>query len=148
MNNINDNMLVQKCNNFGTALADGDYLPASASFIDVSGLDRFAFVIGVGTLDTATTFAVFQDTSATATGSIKAITGASQVVAATDDNKWLTIEVTAANIDQDNSFRYVTLKASGPAGSNDFACVFFLGWNPRKAPVTQPSDYAYAVEVI
>lgn len=146
--NLKDNVYVLKCNNFNTALSDGDRLPASGSFIDVAGLERFAFLIEMGTLDTATTFAVYQDTSATETGSIKAVTSASQVVPDTADNKWLTIEVSADQIDKDNSFRYVTLVASGPAGSNDYACVTFLGWNARKRPVTQSANYAYKVEVV
>jgi len=145
MNQIDKNVYVLKANSFLTALSDGDYLPASGSFVDMAGLDKLVFLVGMGTLDTETTFAVYQDTSATATGSIKAVSDASQVVAATDDNKWLTITVRADALDRTNSFRYVTLKASGPAGGNDYACVFALGFGSKKLPVTQPANYAYAV---
>ena len=136
------------CNSFLTALADGDYLPASGSFIDMAGIDHGVFWIKMGTLDTATTLAVYQDTSATVTASVKAVTSASQVVAATDDNKWLTIEFNANQLDRANGFRYVTLKASGPAGSNDYACVLFMGYKSAKAPVSKNASYAYHVAVV
>ena len=137
-----------KCNNFNTAVAANDLLPASGSFVDMSGFSHGVFLIGVGTENTAATFAVYQDTSATATGSIKAVTSASQAVADDDDNKWLTIEFNASQLDQDNDFRYVTLKASAGTGSDDYYCVFFLGFGAGKKPVTQPSNYAYHVSVV
>jgi hypothetical protein len=144
-----DNVVCVKCNNFNTALADGDYLPASGSFIDMAGIDHGVFLVGMGTLDTATTFTVKQDTSATVTGSVKGLASAAvQLVAADDDNKWLTIEFNANQLDRTNSFRYVTLKADGPAGSNDYACVFFLGFKSRKAPVSKAANYAYHVAVV
>lgn len=143
-----NNVYCVKCNSFGTAVAANDRLPASGSFIDMSGIDHGVFLIGVGSLDTAATLAVYQDTSATETGSIKAITGASQAVLDTDDNKWLTIEFDANQLDRANSFRYVTLVASAGAGSNDYYCVFFLGFRKNKRPVTQPTNYAYHVSVM
>jgi hypothetical protein len=143
-----NNVYCVKCNNFNTAVAASDRLPASGSFIDMAGYDHGVFLIGVGTEDTAATFAVYQDTSATETASIKAVTSASQLVAATDDNKWLTIEFNASQLDQDNSFRYVTLVPDAGTGSNDYYCVFFLGFGARDLPVTQPSNYAYHVSVV
>lgn len=137
-----------KCNSFNTAVGAADRLPASGSFIDMSGFDHGVFLIGVGTLDTAATLQVYQDTSATETGSIKVITSAAQAVADTDDNKWLTIEFNANQLDRANSFRYVTLVASAGSGSNDYYCVFFLGFKKRKQPVTQPTNYAYHVNLV
>ena len=137
-----------KCNDFNTAVTAADRLPASGSFIDMSEYDHGVFLVAVGTLDTATTLAVYQDTSATETGSIKAVTNASQAVLATDDNKWLTIEFNTNQLDQDNDFRYVTLVSSGGAGSNDYLCVFFLGFKARKQPVSKESNYAYHVNVV
>lgn len=137
-----------KCNSFNTAVAANDRLPASGSFIDMQSFDHGVFLIGVGTLNTAATLAVYQDTSATETGSIKAVTSASQAVADTDDNKWLTIEFNANQLDRANSFRYVTLTASAGAGSDDYYCVFFLGFKAREKPVTKPSNYAYHVSVV
>ncbi len=136
------------CNSFMTGLVDAERLPASAAFIDMQGIDHGVFLVGVGTLDTATTVAVYQDTSATETASIKALTSASQVIGATDDNKWLTIEFSASDLDLENGFRYVTLVIANAAGGNDYACIFFLGFRNREVPVTQPSNYAYHVNVI
>jgi hypothetical protein len=145
MNQFDKNVYCLKCNNFLTAVADADYLPASASFIDMSELEQVVFLIGVGTLDSATTFQVKQDTAATATGSIKVVTGLSQVVGANDDNHWLTITVRATDLDRANNFRFVTLLATGGAAADDFFCVFALGFGASQVPVTQPGDYAYAV---
>lgn len=139
---------VNKCNNFNTAYSAADRLPASGSFIDMQPYDHGVFLILMGTLDTATTFAVYQDTSATETASIKAVTSASQAVLATDDNKWLSIEFNTNQIDQDNDFRYVTLVPSAGAGSNDYVCVVFLGFKARKEPVSKESNYAYHVAVV
>ena len=137
-----------KCNDFNTAVTAADRMPASGSFIDMQPFDHGVFLIGVGTLDTATTLAVYEDTSATETASIQAISGASQAVAATDDNKWLTIEFNANQMSRDDSFRYVTLVTSGGAGANDYLCVFFLGFRARKMPVSKETNYAYHVSVV
>jgi hypothetical protein len=137
----------QKCNNFMTAVAADARLPASGSFIDMAPFDHAVFLIGVGTEDTAATFQVKQDTSATETGSIKNVTGAAQLVADDDDNKWLTIEFDASQLDKANGFRYVTIVPSAGTGSNDYYCVFFLGFEARKEPVTQPANYAYHVSI-
>ena len=45
-----------KCNNFNTAVAGGDRMPASGSFIDMQSFNHGVFVIGVGTEDTAESF--------------------------------------------------------------------------------------------
>lgn len=137
-----------KCNDFGTAVAAADRLPASGSFVDMSAFDHGVFLIAIGGEDTATTFQVYQDTSATETADIKVITGAAQAVLDTDDNKWLTIEFNANQLDRSNGFRYVTLVSSAGAGANDYYCVFFLGFKNKKQPVTQPTNYKYHVSVV
>lgn len=138
-----------KCNNFNTALSDGDYLPASGSFIDMADVDHGVFLIELGTLDSSTTFTVKQDTDSTVTGDVKGLTSAvAQVVPDTDDNKWLTLEFNANQLDRAGGFRYVTVKADGPAGGNDYACVTFLGFKNRKAPVAKAAGYAYHVSVV
>jgi hypothetical protein len=136
-----------KCNSFNTAVAAADRIPASGSFIDMLGIGHGVFLIAAGTLDTAANWQVYQDTSAIETGSIKVITGAVAAELDTDDNKWFTVEFDAEDLDRANSFRYVTIVPSGGAGSNDYACVFFLGFKNKKTPVTQPANYAYHVSV-
>ena len=128
-----------------TVLADANY-PASGSYIDVSEFESFVFLVGLDTIATPD-FAVKQDTSATETASIKAVTGASKTDVVTgDDGKWFSIEVETAKLDIANGFRYVTLTVSGTGGS-DNANIWFLGRNPRRAPVTQPANYLEAVVV-
>jgi hypothetical protein len=137
---------VVKCNNFMTGTNAADRIPASVSFIDMKGIDHGVFLVGVGTEDTAATFQVYQDTSATETVSIKVVTSASQLIAADDDDKWFSIEFDAEAIDRANSFRYVTLVTSAGTG-NDYYCVFFLGFKTRSSPVTQAAGYAYHVAI-
>ncbi len=139
--NFYENTYKLKANAFNTAMVDGNF-PASAAYIDVSNFTHFAFLIDAGTLDSALTCQVRQDTSATETASIKDVTGAVAVVGTTDDNDSFVIEVEAAKLDIANGFRYVTLAVSGAAGGNDYLCINFLGWNARHMVVTQPAEFA------
>ena len=145
-NNVYENEYLEKCNNFNTAIADGNF-PASVSYIDVSSYETFSFVLFVGTLDSALTCQVRQDTSATETASIKDVTGAVQVVGAGDDNEWMVIEVETAKLDIANGFRYVTLAVSGAAGGNDYLCIVLRGGRARRLPVTQPAGFSAHVLV-
>ncbi len=133
------NRYSNKANNFMTAIVDGDF-PASGSFYEVGDANSFVFEVYAGTLDSEITCQVQQDTGATATASIKNVTGAVAVIAATDDNKWVRIEVEVAKLDIANGFNYVTLDVSGVAGGNDYLCITFAKKLPRHAPVTQPTD--------
>ncbi len=146
-NNINDNMKVQFVNEFGTAITDGNF-PASGSYIEVGEFQHFAYLVKYGTLDSALTAQVRQDTSATETASIKDITSAVITIGATDDGKWATIEVETARLDSNNLFHFVTLAVSGAAGANDFLDLAFLGWGARTRPVTQVANYDQAIEII
>jgi hypothetical protein len=121
-------------------------LPASTAFIDVSEFNRFAFLIGAGALNSALTFQVQQDTSATATAAIKDITGAVVVVPADGDDKWSLIEVQTDHLDINNDFRFVTLNNTGAAAGDDYAAIYFLGFG-AKVPVTQGADKGTIVTV-
>lgn len=143
----NDVVLI-KCNNMGTAVAANDRLPASGSFIDMAGIDHAVFIINIGGEDTASNFQVYQDTSATETADIKVVTGAVVTIADTDDNKWATVEFNGNQIDRAGGFRYVTLVASAGAGGNDYYCIDFLGFHVKEAPVTKSANYLYHVSVV
>ena len=122
-------------------------LPASTAFIDVSKYSRFAFLIGIGAVDEASTYQVMQDTSATQTAGVANVTDAKVVVAAaTGDNKWYLIEVETARLKLNDDFKFVTLDVSGPTDGDDIAAVFFLGFND-KAPVTQGTDKGEVVTI-
>jgi hypothetical protein len=131
--------------NIEDALVDAALYPASTSFIDVADYDRFAFLVGAGALDSATTLQVQQDTSATATAGLKDVTGATLTISATGDDKWYLIEVDTSMLDSNNGFRYVTLEVTGPATVNDFGAIFFLGFGAGERPVTQGADKGAAV---
>lgn len=125
--------------NTGAALTVAK-MPVSTAFIDVSGFDRFAFLIGAGALNSALTFQVQQDTSATQTAAIKDITGAVATVAADGDDHWALIEVQVDHLDINNDFRFVTLNNTGAAAGDDYGAVFFFGFGSGKIPVTQGAD--------
>ncbi len=139
-NNSYQNVKTQKCNNFNTAIVDGDF-PASGSYIDVSEHTHFIFWVFVGTLDSELTAQVQQATAAD--GTPANITGATLTIAADDDNEWKSIECETAWLT--DGYRYVTLDLAGAAGGNDYACIVFQGWNARTRPVTQPAGYSEAV---
>lgn len=124
-----------------TAIADTTYYPASTLFFNVSGFEQFTYLIKVGGIDSATTFQVRQDTSATVTGSVKDVTGAVVVVGTGDDGEQFSITVNTDQLDVANGFIYVTLYATGAAGSNDYAAITFLAYGARNYPVTQTSNY-------
>jgi len=115
--------------------------PVSTAYIDVSSYSHCAFLVGLGLLDSALTFQVYQDTSATETASIKILTGASEVTTATDDDEVFLIEFATEALDSGNNFHYVTLTVTGAAGANDYGSIWFFGWNAKTLPVTQPSTF-------
>jgi hypothetical protein len=120
--------------------------PTSTNFIDVSGYERFAFLISAGALTTALTFQVQQATAAN--GTPKDITGATVTVGATGDDKWYLIEVMTSALDINNDYRYVTLNATGASGGDDYAAIHFIAWNAGIKPVTQGSDKGSIVSVL
>ncbi len=124
-------------NNFNTAIADGKF-PASGSFIPAQPWLFITFLIRVGTLDSALTVQLQQDTSATQTASIKNVTGAVMVVAADDDNELQYIEVECrAALDIANAFTHFTLDITGQAGSDDYLDLIWIGHHAKTKPVTQ-----------
>lgn len=134
-----EQVYAKTCNNFNTAIADGDF-PASGSYIDVSDFERFVFVVRAGTLNSALTVQVKQ--AATISGTPKNVTGAVTTVAAsgdTGDNSLHFIEVETRRLDLNNGYNYVTLGLVGAAGSDDYLDIVFLGINPHQAPVVLPS---------
>lgn len=124
----------QQLNNPEDAITDTTYYPADGSFIDVSQYDSFAFYIGAGGLNTALTFAVYENSSTASAGST-AISGATVTVGATGDDKWYMIEVDAQAMTPGH--RYVSLYGTGAAGGDDYAYIAFMGHNARNVAVTQ-----------
>jgi hypothetical protein len=120
--------------------------PTSGNFIDVAQIERFAFLVQAGALNTELTFQVQQATAAN--GTPKDVTGAVVVVAATGDDKWYLVEVHSSALDINNDYRYVTLKATGAAGGDDYAAITFFGLVPDTQPVTQGSDKGSIVTVL
>jgi len=119
--------------------------PASGSYIDVSNFERCAFLIGAGALDSELTFKVRQATANN--GTLKDLTDAVVVVPADGDDKWYMVEFQVDQLDTDNGYRFVTLSATGAAGTNDYAAIFFFGLNPGMRPVTQGADKGEVVYV-
>ena len=123
-----------------TAIADTTYYPASGSFIDVRGFEMCTFHIQVGAITTATTFQVRQDTSATVTASVKALTDALEVVGTGDDGEDFLVEFETKKLDTANGFNFVSLYSTGASGADDFAAIQCYLQNARDLPVTQGSN--------
>ncbi len=143
--NLNfDKAVKVKVLNVETALSAALY-PTSGNFIDVSDLDKFVFFIPVGALNSALAPQVQQATAVN--GTPKDITGATVAIAATDDNKWASIEVDVRALDINNGYRYVTLNMVGPSGGDDYGAIIFLGYAVGYQPVTQPTGQLSSVVV-
>jgi hypothetical protein len=144
--NFVDGHYILTCGAPGTAVAaDPQYYPPSGSFIDMMDYSRGVFMVKVGTLTSALVGEIFQDTSATATASLKALGTAldtDMTIAATDDQEVYVWEFTQEMMDGDGGFRYVTWKVTGAAGGDDYVDVFFFGVKKGSVPVTQPSTDA------
>lgn len=144
---IHEDIYLQPVNNFNTAIVDGNF-PASGGYIDVSELERFAFVVRVGSLNSELTLQVKQDTGATQTADIADVTGATATIAADDDNELVTIEVETRRLGINDGMRYVTLAVSGADGGDDYLDILFVGLNPNDRPVAQPDAYSQAIKVM
>lgn len=144
MHSPHQNVYLQMLEGGLTALADANY-PVSGGYIDVSEYSVFEFLIGLDTVATPDV-AVLQDTSATETAAVKAVTGAAKTDIVTgDDGKWLRIVVESARLDIANGFRYVTLQVSNT--STDNANIWFIGYGGRHRPVTTHANELAAVVV-
>ena len=125
-------------NNFNTGIVDGKF-PASGSFIPAQPWLYITFLIRVGTLNSALTIQLQQDTSATQTANIKNALGATSaiVIAADDDDELQYIEVECrAALDLDG-FTHFTLDITGAAGGDDYLDLIWIGHHAKTKPVTQ-----------
>ena len=139
---LGENVLIQLVQVPATNPADAT---VPSTYIDVSGYERFAFLVLVGgTDDTAVTMQVVQATAAAGTGK-KNVTGAAitgTVLAGTNDNKWALVEVQQNQLDINNSFRYVAVDYAATGGSATASAIVFLAWRGQATPVTQGADKA------
>lgn len=142
---LGDDVVIKQLN-VEDVLTAANY-PADGAYIDTVDLDRFAFLVQAGALDSVLTLQVKQDTSADETAAIKDVTGATVTIAATGDDKWYVVEVDTSALDSSNGFRYVTLNVAGAAGVNDYGAITFLGFGAGSRPVTQGADKGEAVFV-
>lgn len=129
---FSEQVYVKAVNTPSTAIVDGKF-PASGSFFDTSDYERFAFLIVAGGSNTALTCQV--EEADAANGTPTDITGAVQIVGATDDGEAFIIEVETRKLTLTGK-RYVTLDVTGATG-DDYLGIIFLGINPGVAPVTQ-----------
>ncbi len=139
MNEFAKNNYFTSLNNFNTAIVDGKF-PVSGSFIPAQPYLWFLFIVRAGTLDSALTVQLQQDTGVTQTASIKAITGAVVTVGAGDDDELFYIEIKVRDaLDIGNDFSHLTLDITGAAGGNDYLDILYVGRQAKTMPVTQPA---------
>jgi hypothetical protein len=139
MHEFVENTFLGALNDFNTARVDGKF-PASGSFISAQPYPWFVFLIKVGTLNSALTVQLQQDTGVTQTASIKNCTGAVVSIGATDDDELFYIEVEVrAAMDIANSFTHLTLDVSGAGGGDDYLDMMYFGCHGKTRPITQAS---------
>lgn len=132
----------------GANVTDATY---PSTYIDVSGYDRFAFLVAVGTSDdTAFKAQVVQATAAAGTGK-KDVTDAAvtttKLAGSSSDDRWAIVEIECRKLDINNNFRYVALDVAATGGSATAAAAFFFAWRGGKLPPTFGADLAEQVFV-
>jgi len=120
----------------------------SSSWYDMADFGRVVFLVDVGDTDTTVDAAVYQATDSSGTGS-KVISGAEITqIAATEDNRLVSIDVPQTALDIANGFRYVQLQVTVGSGTTGaVVCALAEFYRAGEYPVTQPSDYAEQVRV-
>ena len=115
-----------------TALSNASY-PASGSFVDVSGVERFHIVVKMGALADAITFTI--QTAETVSGSLTTLdtSNLTHVTTATDDGEYVVWTIETAYFPADAKF--VTVTVSGVSGNNYAAITYYLP--EQSLPVTQ-----------
>ena len=139
MHEFVQNTFLGTINNFNTAIVDGKF-PASGSFIAAQPYSWITFLIRVGTLNSALTVQLQQDSGVTQTGSIKNAFGVTtvKVIAADDDNELVFIEAQVkAALDIGGAFTHLTLDITGAGGGDDYLDIIYLGCHAKTMPVTQ-----------
>ena len=117
-----------------------------ATYIDVSNMERFAFLISIGNMTGTLDAQVVQATDGAGTGS-KNVTGAVITqLGATDDNKQVLVEVQTNKLDINNDFHFVAITLTEAGSTAQLADAWFIGVN-ESAPVTQHTDVAETVFV-
>jgi len=118
-------------------ISAGNY-PASGSYVDVSGCERFHVLIHLGAVHNsdAPTFEVKQ--AAAADGTLKAISEADckWTGAGTSDNNLVMITIETDKLDINNGYKYVTVVAAGTLTNGTYGDIIFL-LPLTSEPVTQ-----------
>lgn len=110
----------------------------------VNATSVFAIVI-VGATDTTVDVKIRQATDSSGTG-VKDVTGAAVTqITATDDDKFVTIEVAPSKFDQDNGFDHAVLSVTAGDGTTGAYVAGFLINPDRHAPPTQVAAYLEAI---
>jgi len=133
---LHENMYILGVN--PPAATDAASFPPSGGYINVTGYNKFAFLVHMGSFDTSGDFRV--RSAASTAGTLVTVTGAEKtdLVHTTDDNYWFSLEVEAAKLP--TTHRYVTLVCA-TFSSSDYWGAFFLGWEARHGTPTQSSGY-------
>jgi len=117
-------------------LVDATNYPASGSFIDVSGCERFHVVVQVGALNAGSTITleVRQAEAINGTADVIDATYCKHTVENDDDDQLIFFTVEVDKLEKDHHF--VTLQVEGTVASNNYACILFL-LPLTSEPVTQ-----------
>lgn len=132
-----NNMLVMRGpTNCETALSGVAALPASGSFIDVSGYEYVHVIVHLGTIHGSDTPVFTLKCSDAANGTLDVIDSSLAITpAVNDDGEFLHWTLKVDTLPADH--RFVALAVSGTLTNGSYADVIFLLDGARHAPVTQ-----------
>lgn len=117
-------------------LVDAAYYPASASFIDVSGCERFHVLVQLGAIDAGSTITLEIRQSDAINGTMDVIdaTTLKHTVNNDDDDELIMFTVETDKLATDHHF--VSLQVEGTVANNNYAAIYFL-LPLTSEPVTQ-----------
>lgn len=124
-----------------------DNASVTSSWLPLTNAVRICALLAVGATDITLDAKFEQATDSSGTGA-KDVTGAAITqMAATDDNKYKSIDLESALVDTANGFNHVRLKvAVGDGTAGSYVAAFLLRFC-RHMPPTQPAAYAEQIVV-
>ena len=122
----------------------------TSDYVDMGKFSHIAAIIQVGEMAASSTVdCKLREATSAAGAGVKDITGKSitqLTQAGSDSDKQAVINLTADEVDKDNSFRYVQASMTVAAAASD-ASVTIIAWGARHDPATG-SDLSSVVEIV
>jgi len=124
-----------------------DNASATTAWRDAGDADWVTAFVQVGATDITFDAKIEQATDSSGTGAKDVTSAAVTQLTATDDNKYVSIDLEPAKLDIANNFNYVRLSVTAGDGTTGTTCSGLLMLCARHQPPTQPTEYAEQILV-